>query len=235
MFLDAANLRSSLFMANGEDFEAAKIGTYEILLSDSEREENLSPITTKTEYKENNRERKRSASLPFMEDHSRFYKGLVATKGLKITEEKGKRHGARNSRNTLGNDSEIKDETEDTLYNLKSEGCSTRRSSSMPEFYQFTRNRRQEIPSKQFWQKQCGGDYRKWEDKPLVSCLKNDLERKDDTLKLPIISTSSSSKNLERQHSPDIEEVESGHTKIQRKTYLPRINTNSGNIFMKKR
>lgn len=219
-------------MANGEDFEAAKTGTYEIMLSDSEREDNLSPITTKTEYKENNRERKRSASLPFIEDTSRFYKGLVATKDLKITGEKGKRQGARNSRNTLENDSEIKDETEDTLYNLKSDGCSTRRSSSMPEFYQFTRNRRQEIPRKNFRQKQCGSDHRKWEDKPFLSCLKNDLGRKDDTLKLPIISTSSSSKNLERQHSP--EEVELGHTKIQRKTYLPRINTNSGNIFMKK-
>lgn len=219
-------------MANGEDFEAAKTGTYEIMLSDSEREDNLSPITTKTEYKENNRERKRSASLPFMEDHNRFYKGLVATKGLKITGEKGKRQGARNSRNTLENDSEIKDETEDTLYNLKSDGCSTRRSSSMPEFYQFTRNRRQEIPKKHFRQKQCGSDHRKWEDKPLLSSLKNDLGRKDDTLKLPIISTSSSSRNLERQHSP--QEVELGHTKIQRKTYLPRINTNSGNIFMKK-
>lgn len=232
MFLDSAYLRSSLLMANGEDFEAVKTGTYEIMLSDSEREDNLSPITTKTEYKENNRERKRSASLPFIEDTSRFYKGLVATKGLKITGEKGKRQGARNSRNTLENDSEIKDETEDTLYNLKSDGCSTRRSSSMPEFYQFTRNRRQEIPGKHFRQKQCGSDHRKWEDKPLLSCLKNDLGRKDDTLKLPIISTSSSSKNLERQHSP--EEVELGHTKIQRKTYLPRINTNSGNIFMKK-
>lgn len=219
-------------MANGEDFEAVKTGTYEIMLSDSEREDNLSPITTKTEYKENNRERKRSASLPFIEDTSRFYKGLVATKGLKITGEKGKRQGARNSRNTLENDSEIKDETEDTLYNLKSDGCSTRRSSSMPEFYQFTRNRRQEIPGKHFRQKQCDSDHRKCEDKPLLSCLKNDLGRKDDTLKLPIISTSSSSKNLERQHSP--EEVELGHTKIQRKTYLPRINTNSGNIFMKK-
>ena len=232
MFLDSAYLRSSLFMANGEDFEAAKTGTYEIMLSDSEREDNLSPITTKTEYKENNRERERSASLPFMEDHNRFYKGLVATKGLKITGEKGKRQGARNSRNTLENDSEIKDETEDTLYNLKSDGCSTRRSSSMPEFYQFTRNRRQEIPKKHFRQKQCGSDHRKWEDKPLLSSLKNDLGRKDDTLKLPIISTSSSSRNLERQHSP--QEVELGHTKIQRKTYLPRINTNSGNIFMKK-
>lgn len=219
-------------MANGEDFEAAKTGTYEFMLSDSEREDNLSPITTGTEYKENNRERKRSASLPFIEDTSRLYKGLVATKGLKITGEKGKRQGARNSRNTLENDSEIKDETEDTLYSLKSDGCSTRRSSSMPEFYQFTRNRRQEIPRKHFRQKQCGSDHRKWEDKPLLSCLKNDLGRKDDTLKLPIISTSSSSKNLERQHSP--EEVELGHTKIQRKTYLPRINTNSGNIFMKK-
>ena len=102
-------------MANGEDFEAAKTGTYEIMLSDSEREDNVSPITTKTEYKENNRERKRSAPLPFMEDHNRFYKGLVATKGLKITGERGKRQGARNSRNTLENDSEIKDETEDTF------------------------------------------------------------------------------------------------------------------------
>ena len=92
MFLDSAYLRSSLFMANGEDFEAVKTGTYEIMLSDSEkRGQSFSPITTKTEYKENNRERKRSASLPFIEDTSRFYKGLVATKGLKITGEKGKR------------------------------------------------------------------------------------------------------------------------------------------------
>ena len=222
-------------MANAEDFKAAKIGGYEIPLSDSERDDNLSPITIKTENVETKRERKRSASLPFIEDHSRFYKGLVAAKGSKITGEKGKRQGSRNSRNTLENDSEIKDETEETLYNLGSDGCSTRRSSSMPEFYQFTRNRRQEIPSKQSWQNQCGGDYRKWEDKPLLSCLKKDLGQKDDTFKLPIISKTSSSKSSERQHSSDIEEVKLGNTRIQRKTYLPRINTNSGNIFTKKR
>ena len=236
------NSRSLLFMENIEDTEDDNY-VNETRQSDNESDDNFAPNATKKCVK-NKRARKRSASLPFIEDNTGFYKGLVVTKGLQLT--KGIRNCQRawKQGRELQSDSDDEDEMLATMCMRGNDGCcSTRRSSSMPEFSQFSRpskTNKRKISTRQTTQKQCGSGSRgeRKQNSPLATAENAEqvFKQKDDTFRLPTISTSAFSKGSQEQlESREIKEVGFENMKIQRKTYLPRINSNSGNVFMKSR
>lgn len=216
-------------MAKKEDAETGNYAN-DGLESDNESDDDLFPITTKKCIRKNKpRQRKRSASLPFIENHTGLCKGLVATKGLQLVK-------AKDNRQTTWTGIEGEDETEfedgltDMNRTLGKQG-STRRSSSMPEFYHFSQRRKEE-PSKRSAPKSGGSIQR---NKLLAN--ETDFEQKEEeSFKLPVISSSMSSKGTQGS-SKEIEALSqtAENMKIQRKTYLPRINSNNGSIFMKSR
>ena len=212
-----------LSMAKMEDIETGNYGN-DSFCTDNESDDDLSPITRKKSTKKKRR-RKRSASLPFIEDHTGLYKGLVATKTPQLVEAKESQQMTRN-RKKWEYDSEEMTETVKSL----NEQSSTRRSSSMPEFYHFSHSKKDES-SQHYTTKESGSRQRN-----KLTVAETDLELKEERFKLPVISSSISSKSSQGQK----EEIEAlSHTvestKIQRKTYLPHINSNNGSIFMKSR
>ena len=216
-------------MAKKEDAETGNYAN-DSLESDNESDDDLFPITTKKCIRKKiPRQRKRSASLPFIENHTGLCKGLVATKGLPLVK-------AKDNRQTTWTGIEGEDETEfeDGLTEMNrtlGKQGPTRRSSSMPEFYHFSQRRKEE-PSKRSATKSGGSIQR---NKLLAN--ETDFEQKEEeSFKLPVISSSMSSKSTQGP-SNEIEALSqtAENMKIQRKTYLPRINSNNGSIFMKSR
>ena len=213
-------------MAKKEDGE---IGNYtnDGLQSDNESDDDLFPITTKKcTRKKKPRQRKRSASLPFIENHT----GLVAAKGLQLVKAKDNRQGTWTGIREGDDESEFEDGMTDMNKTLGEQG-STRRSSSMPEFYNSSQRRKDE-PSKRYATKSGGSRQR---NKRLAN--ETDFEQKEEeSFKLPVISNCVSSKSTQEQ-SKEIETLSqtAENMKIQRKTYLPRINSNNGSVFMKSR
>lgn len=217
-------------MAKKEDAETGN-NANDGLESDNESDDDLFPITTKKcMRKKKPRQRKRSASLPFIENHTGLYKGLVTAKGLQLVK-------AKDNRQTTwsGIEEEDEPEFEDGLTDMNrtlGEQGTTRRSSSMPEFYHFSQRRKDE-PSKRFATK-SGGSI---PERNKLLANEADLEQKEEeSFKLPVISSSMSSKSTQGP-SKEIEALSqtTENMKIQRKTYLPRINSNNGSIFMKSR
>lgn len=204
--------------------EDAEIDNYdnESLQSDNESGDDILPITTKKYTgKKKRRVRKRSVSLPFIEDHG-LSKGLVAVKGLQlgIQETEWKR-------NEWEDDSDAMTERGNSI----NDQGPTRRSTSMPEFYQFSQRRKDET-CKQYTRNGLASRQRS-----TLAAAETGV-KEEESFKLPVISSSiQSSRSSRDQTENDLEALSqsAGNMKIQRKTYLPRINSNNGSIFMKSR
>lgn len=206
--------------------------------SDNESSDDLSPIATKKEKKKH---RKRSSSLPFIEtNHAGLWKGLVAAEERQFVKSKG---ASPKSRTVRKPGKEWKDLSGDETTGKypKTVGADvhqhrpTRRSSSMPEFYcpekdEFSRHRKITRSGSKLRNKAAG-------------TASTDLEMKEldeERFKLPVISSGeciNSSKCLQDQNGNEMEALNQAaeSLKIQRKTYLPRISSNNGGVFMKLR
>ena len=209
----------------------AEISNYanDSLQSNNESDDDIFPIATKKNTKKKRRQRKRSASLPFIEDHTGLCKELAAAKGLQLMKTKGSRQSTRKRK-------EWEDCDEMTESNKAfSEQSSTRRSASMPEFYQFSPHPKDELPKHYTKTKRSASRSR---NKLVVAETDADLDD-GESFKLPVISGCVSSKNAQEQNTENEVDRELSQTvknmTIQRKTYLPRINPNNGNTFMKSR
>lgn len=203
--------------------------------SDNESSDDLSPIDMKS-YGKKRRHRKRSTSLPFIEtNNGGLWKGLVAAKEMqsgKSTE----RHHTRGARKGIEWKSDLPEDETTEIMKQKSHGGDrpTRRSSSMPEFYSRSGSKKDEF-SRHRKTKGSGLKTRNKTD----GAATRDLEMREDekTLKLPVISSDESFKCGKDQNGNETESLTQSaeSMKIQRKTYLPHINSNNGNVFMKSR
>lgn len=205
--------------------------------SDNESSDDLFPITPKNEGR-TKRHRKRSSSLPFVEaNHAGLWKGLVAATEMQFVNSK-ESHSRRVRKGKEWKDFPV---NETAALNQNSLGAHrpTRRSSSMPEFYSASECNKDEH-SKHHKTKRRGSKTRK----KLSGTATTDLEMKEDeeTSKLPAISNASESISSkwepQDQNGNEMEALSQSveSMKIQRKTYLPRINnSNNGGVFMKSR
>lgn len=204
--------------------------------SDSEGSDDLFPIAAKNEERKR-RHRKRSSSLPFVEtNHAGLWKGLVASKEMQCVKSKES-----HSRNKARKGKDWKDfsSNETAVLNQSSLGehRPARRSSSMPEFYSNSECKKDELVRHHKTKRSGSKRHKK-----LAGTSASDLEMKEDQeiLKLPVISNESVSSKREPQdqNGNEIEALSQSieSMKIQRKTYLPRINnSNNGGVFMKSR
>lgn len=207
--------------------------------SDNESSDDLFPIATKNDGR-NRRHRKRSSSLPFIQtNHAGLWKGLVAATENDMQFVNSKESHSRRTRTGKEWKGFPANETLTAALNQNSLGehRPTRRSSSMPEFYSASECKKDKH-LRHHKTKRSGSKSRK----NLSGTSTTDLEVKEDeeTFKLPVISSDSISSKWETQDQNGNElealsqSVES--MKIQRKTYLPRINnSNNGGVFMKSR
>lgn len=222
------------------EIEDGKIGNYanDNLQSDNGNDDDLFPVTTDKYAKQTKQpQRKRSTSLPFIENHNGVYKGLVATSGLqlvKVEESCPSAWTLKERKSDLEFEAEMTDSADKTVTEKGSTGRSSsmpeRRSSSMPEFNQFSQFRKNE-PSKRYAAKTSSPRQRN----KLITEAEAQQQQQE-RFKLPVISNPVSSQTTKDQTN-ELEVLNQAalNVKIQRKTYLPRINSNSGSIFMKSR
>ena len=205
--------------------------------SDNESNDDIFPITTKNVGKKK-RHRKRSSSLPFIEaTHAGHWKGVVAATEMQFVKSKGSHF------RTEQKEKQWKgfpaNGSAGIEQNSLGEHNPTRRSSSMPEFYSPSSESKKDGLSRHHKTKRSGSQSRK----KVSGTTTTDLEIQEDegTFKLPIISSESISPTKcgsEDQNGNELEALSQSveNTKIQRKTYLPRINnSNNGGLFMKSR
>lgn len=219
--------------------ESSALGNYsnDGSQSDNESNDDLFPITAKNDGK-NKRHRKRSSSLPFIEtNHAGLWKGVIAATEMQFVKSK-----ASHSR-TEQKEKQWKDfpanESAGINQNSLGDHRPTRRSSSMPEFYSPSSESKKDALFRHHKTKRSGSKSRK----RVTGTATTDLEMKEDeeTFKLPVISSESLSSakcGPEDQNGSELEALSQSveNTKIQRKTYLPRINnSNNGGVFMKSR
>ena len=206
--------------------------------SDNESNDDLFPITTKNAGK-NKRHRKRSSSLPFIEaTYTGLWKGVVAATDMQFVRSDKGSH-SRQEQTEKPWKGFPANEAAGIEQNSLGESHPTRRSSSMPEFYSPSSDSKKDGLVKHRKTKRSGSKSRK----RVVGTATTNLEVQGDeeTFKLPAISSESiPSTKCESQDQNGSElialsqSVES--TKINRKTYLPRINnSNNGGVFMKSR
>ena len=206
--------------------------------SDNESNDDLFPITTKNAGK-NKRHRKRSSSLPFIEaTYTGLWKGVVAATDMQFVRSDKGSH-SRQEQTEKPWKGFPANEAAGIEQNSLGESHPTRRSSSMPEFYSPSSDSKKDGLFKHRKTKRSGSKSRK----RVVGTATTNLEVQGDeeTFKLPAISSESiPSTKCESQDQNGSElialsqSVES--TKINRKTYLPRINnSNNGGVFMKSR
>ena len=206
--------------------------------SDNESNDDLFPITTKNAGK-NKRHRKRSSSLPFIEaTHTGLWKGVVAATDMQFVRSDKGSH-SRQEQTEKPWKGFPANEAAGIEKNSLGESHPTRRSSSMPEFYSPSSDSKKDGLFKHRKTKRSGSKSRK----RVVGTATTNLEVQGDeeTFKLPVISSESipSTKcESQDQNGSDLialsQSVE--NTKINRKTYLPRINnSNNGGVFMKSR
>lgn len=219
--------------------EDSALGNYnnEGSQSDNESNDDLFPITTKNVGK-NKRHRKRSSSLPFIEaTQAGLWRGVVAAKEMQFVKSKGSHFRTEQKEKQWkgfpANESAGIDQ------NSLSEHHPTRRSSSMPEFYSPSSESKKDGLFRHHKTKRSVSKTRK----KAAGTATTDLEMKEDeeTFKLPVISSESISSTKcvsEDKNGNELEALSQSveNTKIQRKTYLPRINnSNNGGLFMKSR
>ena len=190
--------------------------------SANETDDELLPIASKEEGSRKNskrRYRKRSVSLPFIDDHGGVCQGLVATEGLQFmkTEEGLCCRTKRRQRQWANRNQKT--------FTEASEQSLARRSLSMPEFYTVQNPKQKHVTKISTFRSR---------DKLVVD--ETDLQGAE-SFKLPLIPGSQngqSRENVEIGVADELNHKVENFT-IQRKTYLPRINSNNGNIFMKSR
>ena len=200
----------------------AEISNYanDCFQSANETDDELLPIASKEEGKRKNPKRnyrKRSVSLPFIDDHGGVCQGLVATEGLQFMKaEEDCRTKRRHRQCENPNQKTFTEASEQSL---------ARRSLSMPEFYTVQNPKHKHVTKISTFRSR---------DKLVVD--ENDLKG-GESFKLPLIP---GSQNGQSRENVEIGVADERNHKvenltIQRKTYLPRINSNNGNIFMKSR
>lgn len=206
-----------------EKIEAdAEISNYanDCFQSANETDDELLPIASKEEGKRKNPKRsyrKRSVSLPFIDDHGGVCQGLVATEGLQFMK-------AEEDCRTKRRQREWENPNKKT-FTEASEQSLARRSLSMPEFYTVQNPKHKHVTKISTFRSR---------DKLVVD--ETDLKG-GESFKLPLIP---GSQNGQSRENVEIGVADERNHKvenltIQRKTYLPRINSNNGNIFMKSR
>lgn len=183
--------------------------------SEDESSDDFSPIESRN-YGKQKRQRKRSASLPFIEgSNGGLWKGLVAAKSKETQSLKSKRGNSRGARtgNEWKSDLHADETTELLNQRLQDGSRPTRRSSSMPEFYSRSDTSKKEL------HRMTIGSGPKTRDK-----MSEDDHSK--TLKLPFISSGESFKWAKDQNGNQMESSltrSPQSTTLQRKTYLPHI------------
>lgn len=207
-----------------EKIEAnAEISNYanDCFQSANETDDELLPIASKEEGTRKNSKRsysrKRSVSLPFTDDHGGVCQGSVATEGLQFMKaEEGCRTKRRQKQWENPNQKTFTEASEQSL---------ARRSLSMPEFYTVQNQKQKHVTKISTFRSR---------DKLVVD--ETDLKGAE-SFKLPLIPGSQNGQSRENVEIGVADELNHKveNLTIQRKTYLPRINSNNGNIFMKSR
>ena len=218
--------------------------------SEDECSDDFSPIEIRN-FGNKKRHRKRSASLPFIEgSNGGLWKGLVAAKSKETQSVKSKVGNSRGAR--MGNEWKSDLHTDETMelsnQRLQDGNRPTRRSSSMPEFYSRSDSgkkvsHRRTVgsgPKTRNKTDETVGSGPKTRNKTDETVARN-LELSDDeskTLRLPIISGGESFKWANDQNGNQVESSSRRSpesTTLQRKTYLPHINSKNGTFFVKSR
>lgn len=206
-----------------EKIEAdAEISNYanDCFQSANETDDELLPIASKEESTRKNSKRsyrKRSVSLPFIDDHGGVCQGLVTTEGLQFMKaEEGCRTKRRQSPWKNPNQKTFTEASEQSL---------ARRSLSMPEFYNVKKQEQKHVTKINTFRSR---------DNRVVD--ETDLKGAG-SFKLPLIPGSQNGQSRENVEIGVADKLNHNvkNLTIQRKTYLPRINSNNGNIFMKSR
>lgn len=229
------NLWSSLLMAKTRDSAFDNFDN-DSTNSEDECSDDFSPIEIRN-FGNKKRHRKRSASLPFIEgSNGGLWKGLVAAKSKETQSVKSKVGNSRGAR--MGNEWKSDLHTDETMelsnQRLQDGNRPTRRSSSMPEFYSRSDS------GKKVSHRRTVGSGPKTRNKTDETVARN-LELSDDeskTLILPIISGGESFKWANDQNGNQVESSSRRSpesTTLQRKTYLPHINSKNGTFFVKSR
>ena len=188
--------------------------------SANETDDELLPIASKEEGTRKNskrRYRKRSVSLPFIDDHGGVCQGLVATEGLQFMKAEEDCRTKRRQRQW--------ENPNQKTFTEASEQSLARRSLSMPEFYTVQNQNQKHVTKISTFRSR---------DKLVVD--ETDLKGAE-SFKLPLIPGSQNGQTRENVEIGVDDELNHKveNLTIQRKTYLPRINSNNGNIFMKSR
>ena len=220
--------------------EDSALGNYnnDASQSDNESNDDLFPITTKNAGK-NKSHRKRSSSLPFIEaTQAGLWKGVVAATDMQFVKSTRGSHSRKEQKEKPWKGFPA-NESAGIEQNSLGEHHPTRRSSSMPEFYSPSSESKKDGLFRHHKTKKSGSKSRK----RVAGTVTTDFEMQEDeeTFKLPVISSESISSarcGSEDQNGNELEALSQSveKTKIQRKTYLPRINNSSnGGVFMKSR
>lgn len=207
--------------------------------SDNESNDDLFPITTKNAGKIK-RHRKRSSSLPVIEaTHTGLWKGVAAATDMQFVKSNKGSHSRTEQKEKPWKGFPA-NESAGIEQNSLSEHHPTRRSSSMPEFYSpSSESKKDGLFRRHHKTKRSGSKSRKRVDGTVTTDL--EMQEDEETFKLPIISSEfipSAKCGSEDQNGNELEALSQSveNTKIQRKTYLPRINnSNNGGVFMKSR